>query len=181
VCKVPTLIVGYLLPCLKPEMGQTTAFAVRALCGIARSKHGMQLLLRYERSDALMATITGMLPGGAPLPPSDEDDKDGEDEKARKNKAKVPTKHARGCHGQVLSEVVIAIATLAQEKAWRWRLLDVTSGKPVSMSASRSSQQQQQQQQQRQRRGWHFSQTYLAVKSTYFYFLQSQRYFAVHV
>jgi len=28
--------------------------------------------------------------------------------------------HARACHSQVLSEVVIALATLAQDKAWRW-------------------------------------------------------------
>eukprot|EP00227_Mantoniella_beaufortii_P018622 CAMPEP_0197586212 /NCGR_PEP_ID=MMETSP1326-20131121/8260_1 /TAXON_ID=1155430 /ORGANISM="Genus nov. species nov., Strain RCC2288" /LENGTH=146 /DNA_ID=CAMNT_0043150809 /DNA_START=304 /DNA_END=742 /DNA_ORIENTATION=- len=48
-------------------------------------------------------------------------------------KARTKRKHARGCHGQVLSEVVIALATLAQDKAWRWRLLDVVSGKPASI------------------------------------------------
>ena len=38
-----------------------------------------------------------------------------------------------GAHGQVLSEVVIAIATLSQEKAWRWRLLDIESDQPQAL------------------------------------------------
>ena len=127
-------VVGYLLPCLRAELGQTAAFQVRALCGIARSRHGMQLLLRYERADRLMGNLSGMLPdapGVAEFFIDDDDAADDDADDAQLDRVGgAPPQHMRG---QVLSEVVIAIATLSQEKAWRWRLLDITSDVPRSV------------------------------------------------
>ena len=114
-------VVGYLLPCLRADLGQTAAFAVRALCGIARSRHGMQLLLKHERAERLMAALSGMLPDPAGIAVFFEGD------------AVDRRRRGDGAHGQVLSEVVIAIATLSQEKAWRWRLLDIESDQPQAL------------------------------------------------
>ena len=114
-------VVGYLLPCLRADLGQTAAFAVRALCGIARSRHGMQLLLKHERAEQLMAALSGMLPDPAGIAVFFEGD------------AVDRRRRGDGAHGQVLSEVVIAIATLSQEKAWRWRLLDIESDQPQAL------------------------------------------------
>ena len=55
-------VVSYLLPCLRSELGQTAAFAARAVCALARSEDGARALLRFPRPDALSAALAGMLP-----------------------------------------------------------------------------------------------------------------------
>ena len=92
----------------------------------------MQLLLRYERADRLMGNLSGMFPdapGVAEFFIDDDAAADDDADDARLDR-RAPPQHMRG---QVLSEVVIAIATLSQEKAWRWRLLDITLDVPRSV------------------------------------------------
>ena len=111
-------VIGYLIPCVRRDNGQTSAFAGRAFCGLARSEEGARLLLQYPKPEALVRALVSTLPAA-----------DGSDaaelERARRG---VGHDHL----GQVFSEVVIAIATLAQQKTWRWRILDVRSTAPES-------------------------------------------------
>ena len=75
-------VVSYLLPCLRSELGQTAAFAARAVCALARSEDGARALLRFPRPDALSAALAGMLPR-ARLVGDDDDDGGGPNDASR--------------------------------------------------------------------------------------------------
>ena len=75
-------------------------------------------MLRYPKPEALVRALVSTLPAA-----------DGSDA-AELERARRGLGHDH--LGQVFSEVVIAIATLAQQKTWRWRILDVRSTAPES-------------------------------------------------
>ena len=107
-------IVGYLLPCLDKKLGQTAAFAVRALSGIARGEtdvsanRSMTVLERYHSPEKVISALVGMLG----------------DEKSNSH-GNTNTRDDPSLDAHVLSEAVVCVATLAQSKQWRWRMLDV--------------------------------------------------------
>ena len=138
-------IISYLVPCLDLRLGQTAAFAARALSGLARGEamdekktqsgapHKPSVLEKYPNPEKLVQRLVGMLAepeketkekfarlkngtGGNVGDPSDGGSGDSQ-------------KHNRdpGLEAHVLSEAVVAVATLAQAKPWRWRLTDVRS------------------------------------------------------
>jgi hypothetical protein len=138
-------IISYLVPCLDLRLGQTAAFAARALSGLARGEamdekktqsgapHKPSVLEKYPYPEKLVQKLVGMLAepeketkekfarlkngtGGNVADPSDGGSGDSQ-------------KHNRdpGLEAHVLSEAVVAVATLAQAKPWRWRLTDVRS------------------------------------------------------
>ena len=118
-------IVGYLAPCLDSRLGQTAAFAARALSGLARGEAGDKrmekfssrvtptVLEKYPYPETLVARLAEMLSDQTP-----------------QGERELPGAVARrdpGLDAHVLSEAVVAVAALARDKPWRWRLVDVRS------------------------------------------------------
>ena len=131
-------IVGYLVPCLDSRLGQTAAFAARALSGLARgeamdekkAQSGLgflnpkpSVLEKYPYPEKLVEKLVGMLaePDSKNGTGSVADESDGGSADLRKQNRDP------GLEAHVLSEAVVAVATLAQAKPWRWRLTDVLS------------------------------------------------------
>jgi hypothetical protein len=118
-------IVGYLAPCLDSRLGQTAAFAARALSGLARGEAGDKqmekissrvtptVLEKYPYPETLVARLAEML-----------------SDQTSQGERELPGAVARrdpGLDAHVLSEAVVAVAALARDKPWRWRLVDVRS------------------------------------------------------
>ena len=140
-------IVGYLVPCLDARLGQTAAFAARALSSLARGEASdakmpktascaPAVLEKYPYPEKLVVALTGMLaaspPSGATRAANPETAGESGDDAVAANpfgylEDAVEGSRDAGLEAHVLSEAVVAVATLAQAKPWRWRLVNVCS------------------------------------------------------
>jgi hypothetical protein len=126
---------------LNLNLGQTAAFAVRALSGIARGetdgrsrpvtgtgtdtgtgKTYPKVLEKYHSPGKVIGALVGML---REITQPENGTTVSSSAAASKNAQAETHTHDPGLNAHVLSEAVVCVATLAQSKVWRWRMLDV--------------------------------------------------------